>query len=470
MGELARALAAEDADEGAPGSLTHLPGPAAPGSPFLLDRTGPVPAMPPSIKLAALAELQDLVESAHNAKDLFVIGGFEPVLACLAARESGIRTAAAAVIATVVQNNPTAQAWALDAAALPALHAALSRAISEAPSTERYSLIAALITALSCLVRDSAEGQSALFAATSGAEDMLLMPVREYVRLRGDSQSAAPALLRASARCARKSLFALTHLLRGSYAAAAADIAVLTALETLRDAAFPPAAHGAASAAAGQRDGAPDAIDPSAAREAAAALISSDTISADYREIRSLASGVLATLSTALAPEPAISHEVEDDRRRRVTGGIALATARSGGRNGPPAMIAPAPALSDALETQPAALEARRVSEAVAVASARANQLSSSSSSSAIVLRPTPADDSSETVRLERRLMAMRHSSLALARAVRCHHVVCVAAAVSCRAAASRADAGDDTASSDADAYTDEASSARALLVEITRS
>jgi len=58
-------------------------------------------------------ELQDFVESIDNAKNLFAIGAFEAVVSCLKSSSSKVRRAAAATLATTVQNDPKAQEWAM---------------------------------------------------------------------------------------------------------------------------------------------------------------------------------------------------------------------------------------------------------------------------------------------------------------------------------------------------------------------
>jgi trimeric autotransporter adhesin len=85
-----------------------------------------------SERAAVLEQLRDLVESMDTAKNLFVVGGYGPALDALARSSSvRVRAAAANLVATVVQNNPKAQAWALAASTLPCLAATLAVAAGE---------------------------------------------------------------------------------------------------------------------------------------------------------------------------------------------------------------------------------------------------------------------------------------------------------------------------------------------------
>jgi len=69
-------------------------------------------------KAELLEEMQDLVESLDNAKDLKGVGGFDVLMKLMQCNQEKLRCRAAEVIATSVQNNPQAQEWALQGGAL----------------------------------------------------------------------------------------------------------------------------------------------------------------------------------------------------------------------------------------------------------------------------------------------------------------------------------------------------------------
>lgn len=69
-------------------------------------------------KAELLEEMQDLVESIDNARDLKGVGGFGALMELLSCKHAKLRSRAAEVIATSVQNNPDAQEWALEGGAL----------------------------------------------------------------------------------------------------------------------------------------------------------------------------------------------------------------------------------------------------------------------------------------------------------------------------------------------------------------
>jgi len=164
----------------------------APGVPSLESTLG-------ELKLEALHELQDLVESIDNAKDLFMVGAVGPLLDCVrglppvrvegevgdpinstssgsggvSVRVHGstlpaVRAQACVVVGTVVQNNPAAQAWALGVGTLPLLLAALGVEGEEEPI---LNLKAAAAGALSSLLRDCKAAQRELLG-TPGCPGM----------------------------------------------------------------------------------------------------------------------------------------------------------------------------------------------------------------------------------------------------------------------------------------------------------
>lgn len=166
-------------------------------------------------KVGALDELQELVETIDNAKNLFIVGGFGPLLSCLApSNQSTVQQRSAEVLSTVIQNNPKAQLWAQQAGTLQLLTTLLPSSTSTGP--RNYKLWAAATTALSSLVRDSKAGQrdlivrhaylpSLLHLATLAAQDGLAAAT-------GGSEAQA------ARRCLRKSLFFFRHLIYGAEA------------------------------------------------------------------------------------------------------------------------------------------------------------------------------------------------------------------------------------------------------------
>ena len=231
--------------------------------------SGPATMATYSEKLQALDQLRDFVESMDNAKNLFVVGGYRPVLSCFAKSQSiQVRTAAALLISTVVQNNPKAQTWALHNGTLPALAATLalasgeftketrsehddassppprydvsdlsdSEAVAQANSSDvlpspltrpecepatpwpvsQLKLWATTLLALSSLVRDSEDGQRELVA--SGTVNLLLLPLAQWRQLAAPSSSLPHAVSLQGLRLLRRCLFALRHLVEGTQA------------------------------------------------------------------------------------------------------------------------------------------------------------------------------------------------------------------------------------------------------------
>jgi hypothetical protein len=208
-------------------------------------------------KLAALEELQDLTEGIDNAKNLFIVGAFPALMQCVLGEEPApfdlpsvlppsdssidaaagagasaaaagnvavaaralaefgpeqfaappVQARAAEVLATVLQNNPAAQGWALESGCMHALVTALARATlladslllqqqqadsdaaESAPAAfsgvdaglslarrleDQLALQTDLLTALSALSRDNGVAQAAL---VSGVQTQLPLPV-----------------------------------------------------------------------------------------------------------------------------------------------------------------------------------------------------------------------------------------------------------------------------------------------------
>ena len=82
-------------------------------------------ASEPDARARALEEIEFLAESIDNANDLLKIGGLKTVIDCLGQRDAVVAKAAAAVLATCTQNNPTCQTAALAANLVHTLLAAM---------------------------------------------------------------------------------------------------------------------------------------------------------------------------------------------------------------------------------------------------------------------------------------------------------------------------------------------------------
>ena len=200
-------------------------------------------------KTRALEELEVYVESIDNAKNLFIVGGYFALIACLNSRSLEVRIQAASVLVTVVQNNPKAQSWALEAGTLPilasfcALSSGISKEIidatykvpSESPlfglplsnvddydpvSISGLDLQASLLSALSSLVR---ENSVALwkFANSDDYFILFLQPILSYVGclLENNANENSPpqAVVLKKARLCRKALFSLLQLVSGPF-------------------------------------------------------------------------------------------------------------------------------------------------------------------------------------------------------------------------------------------------------------
>lgn len=175
---------------------------AAPESPPDASAASSASLTSQEMKLNALAALQELVENLDNAKNLFVMGGFTPLLACLQSSASDdVRGRVCDVITECVQNNPKAQEWAMKSAAFPVLIAAFTDAWPRS-----IALAASVMTALSSLVRGSTEGQRMMLAHLK----LVLAPVHDAPDAAGMTGKAR--------RLLRKALLFASHMLRGSSA------------------------------------------------------------------------------------------------------------------------------------------------------------------------------------------------------------------------------------------------------------
>ena len=139
-------------------------------------------------RVAALHDIQELVEDIDNARDFKAIDGFGPTLELLASDEPALQAAAAWVVGTAVQNQRELQLHLLGLDALPSLLRLLR-------SHAHENVRAKSLFATSCLVRNCVEAQ-ATFEAQRGVDALL----------------AALAEL-GSPRLVRKALVLLTDLL-----------------------------------------------------------------------------------------------------------------------------------------------------------------------------------------------------------------------------------------------------------------
>ena len=279
-------------------------------------------------KMAALDELTHYVDSIDNAKDLFVVGGFGPLVKCVTSEHSSddVRVAAAGALSTVLQNNPLAQKWAMDAGTLTVLIGALQRvspAVGGSSEGRSSSVRAAVLTALSSLVRDNADGQAGLLAGFDGlglhpgdALSLLAAPVLEWAATcspnssssSGQTGELSPAA-RSHRRLCRKSLFFLRHLLGGTSSGAVAAAC-----------ASRPASPGIVPALLTVlRAASPALPSPNASTDGLLLLPLDDADSADTRD------HALHILSALVSP-PVEGIAVVDDSgdRRKITGGITL--------------------------------------------------------------------------------------------------------------------------------------------------
>jgi hypothetical protein len=101
-------------------------------------------------KVDALKALQEWVESIDWATDLHKLGGFKTVVDLCQDKDEGIRVHALEVFATVVQNNPKCQEWAMELNALKVLVDSITQENRPVSETEQ----AKNLLAISSLVRD----------------------------------------------------------------------------------------------------------------------------------------------------------------------------------------------------------------------------------------------------------------------------------------------------------------------------
>ena len=205
-------------------------------------------------KLDALDELEGIVESIDNAKNLFIIGGFDPLLDCIRSSQySELRSRACDVFSVVVQNNPKAQAWALQHSGCLTVICNALQGTSSSPSTstpsdsthshthphphtigtnenellQNLKLQASALTALSSLVRDNKEGQQRL--VKRGDLSSIMGPIHDWLYYTestetlhhqniNHSQLYTTQVQKAGKRLIRKALFFLRYLVTGAEA------------------------------------------------------------------------------------------------------------------------------------------------------------------------------------------------------------------------------------------------------------
>ncbi|KAJ3071830.1 hsp70 nucleotide exchange factor fes1 [Podochytrium sp. JEL0797] len=130
------------------------------------------------VKLQAFDELEMLVESLDNANNLRGIGLWRPIVDVLKSDpEAELRTFAAWVISTAVQNNPQAQQDFLEMGGLPIL-------LHQLDHDTDPEVRAKCVTCLSGVVRQNPKAYEMLRAASpAGAESFLgLAPVLELLK------------------------------------------------------------------------------------------------------------------------------------------------------------------------------------------------------------------------------------------------------------------------------------------------
>eukprot|EP00053_Salpingoeca_punica_P006824 m.63730 g.63730 ORF g.63730 m.63730 type:complete len:326 (+) comp13874_c0_seq3:80-1057(+) len=123
-------------------------------------------------KTAALTSLTEIAEDMDNARDLFALGAFTPIVKALSSQHAGVKAHAAEAVATIVQNNPTCQQLASDAGVLDPVLALLTSSSSSANTDVNDSAAQCQLKAvrdISCLTRghDSLRAQ---FLAASGID------------------------------------------------------------------------------------------------------------------------------------------------------------------------------------------------------------------------------------------------------------------------------------------------------------
>lgn len=166
-----------------------------------------------SAKEQALDRLAELVETIDRGRDLHLIGGLRPVIACVCSSHSSVAWRAANVLATAVQNNPKAQDWAYQFGVVPVL----LRAMDPATEHDDEKVRVKALTATSAVIRGLPAGTAA-FLDGGGAEILVKLLQRPIPPVEpdtgGDDEEESPAELRRREflRVRRKAGFFLMHM------------------------------------------------------------------------------------------------------------------------------------------------------------------------------------------------------------------------------------------------------------------
>lgn len=145
-------------------------------------------------KVTSLEHLQEWVESIDWATDLHKLGGFETVIKLCSDPEQRIRVRALEVFATVVQNNPQCQDWALELGGLKPLVESLEKAADELEQSK-------ILLALASLVRNHSKATIEFIKEFKGVALLLQLA-------QGKTKGGAVA----HPKCRAKAVFLLRYL------------------------------------------------------------------------------------------------------------------------------------------------------------------------------------------------------------------------------------------------------------------
>lgn len=139
------------------------------------------------IKMRALEDLQDYCEDIDLARDFHKIGGYTLLLSLLQSTHANLRWNTAALIGTVVQNNPYCQKMALDEKLLPGLLRTLD-------TDDNVTVRVKALYAISCMTRDVPEAQD-VFVEEDGFSSLM------RAMQSGDDKLATKAAFMLSVMC-----------------------------------------------------------------------------------------------------------------------------------------------------------------------------------------------------------------------------------------------------------------------------
>jgi hypothetical protein len=182
-------------------------------------------------KTNALVELDHRVQTIDMAMNLHKLDGLVPLIAMLRSSHAVLRAHAAAALATVLQNNPKCQAWAMDADILDSLcplltsaaaAAAASTTTNATTSTESKDESKAASSASSSsddkkVVANALSALSALIRDNPPALKVFLSPQKRGLTVLQSLLASAST----ATRSVRKTIILLRHLAKGSEAARA---------------------------------------------------------------------------------------------------------------------------------------------------------------------------------------------------------------------------------------------------------